>query len=48
MAFVEEQLSALDEAIVRHITKQGLEQPYQLLQTIPGVREEGRSGESAG
>ena len=41
MAFLEEQISTLDEEIVQHIQAHGLEKPYQLLQTIPGVKEEG-------
>jgi transposase len=41
MALLEEQISALDEAIVEHIQAHGLEKPYQLLQTIPGVKQEG-------
>jgi len=40
MAFLEEQISTLDHAIVQHIQAHGLEKPYQLLQTIPGVKEE--------
>jgi transposase len=41
MAFLEEQIGTLDEEIVQHITAHGLDKPYQLLQTIPGVKEEG-------
>jgi transposase len=40
MAFLEEQISTLDEEIVQHIKTHGLEKPYQILQTIPGVKEE--------
>ncbi len=40
MAFLEEQIRVLDEEIVQHIKSHGLEEPYQLLQTIPGVKEE--------
>jgi transposase len=40
MAFLEEQISALDEAIGKHIQTNGMEEPYQLLQTIPGVKKE--------
>ena len=40
MAFLEEQISTLDEGIVQHIKAHGLDRPYQLLQTIPGVKEE--------
>lgn len=40
MAFLEEQVSTLHEEIVQHIKAHGLEKPYQLLQTIPGVKEE--------
>jgi transposase len=40
MALLEEQISALDEAILQHIQAHGLEKPYQLLQTIPGVKQE--------
>lgn len=41
MAFLEEQIRTLDEEIVQHIKAHGLEKPYQRLQTIPGVKEEG-------
>jgi len=41
MAFLEEQIRLLDQAIMEHIRTHGMEKPYQLLQTIPGVREEG-------
>lgn len=41
MAFLEEQVSTLDEEISQHIQAHELEKPYQLLQTIPGVKEEG-------
>jgi len=41
MAFLEEQLRVLDEEIVQHLKANGLEQPYHLLQTIPGVKEAG-------
>ena len=40
MAFLEEQITTLDEEIVRHIKTHELEKPYQILQTIPGVKEE--------
>jgi transposase len=40
MAFLEEQISTLHGDIVQHIKSHGLEKPYQLLQTIPGVKEE--------
>jgi len=40
MAFLEDQITKLDAEIVRHIQTCGLEKPYQLLQTIPGVKEE--------
>lgn len=40
MAVLEDQVSTLDEAIVQHIKENGLEKPYQLLQTIPGVKGE--------
>jgi transposase len=40
MAFLEEQISTLDEEIVKHIQAHGWEKPYQLLQTIPGVKQE--------
>jgi len=41
MAFLEEQIASLDEKIIQHIKAHGLEKPYQLLQTIPGVKQEG-------
>jgi transposase len=41
MAFLEEQIHTLEEKIVEHIKKHKLEKQYQLLQTIPGVRETG-------
>jgi transposase len=40
MAFLEQQISALDRAIAEHIRAEGLQQKHQLLQTIPGNREE--------
>jgi len=40
MAFLEEQVATLMEEIIRHIKANGLETPYQQLQTIPGVKEE--------
>jgi transposase len=40
IAFLEEQIGTLDGAILQHIRAHGLEKPYQLLQTIPGVKEE--------
>ena len=40
MAFVEDQISKLDEEIDKHIQAHGLEKPCQLLQTIPGVKKE--------
>jgi transposase len=40
MAFLEEQLCKLDVEVVEHIQANGLEKPYQLLQTIPGVKQE--------
>ena len=40
MALLEEQITTLDEEIVQHIKTHGLEKPYQILQTIPGVKEE--------
>jgi transposase len=40
MAFLEEQITTLDEEIVQHIKTHELEKPYQILQTIPGVKEE--------
>jgi transposase len=41
MAFLEEQISTLDDEIVKHIQANGLEKPYQNLQTIPGIKQEG-------
>jgi transposase len=41
MAFLEEQITVLDQDIIQHIKANGLEKPYQLLQTIPGVKEAG-------
>jgi transposase len=40
MAFLEDQISTLEEEIVKHIQAHGMERPYQLLQTIPGVKHE--------
>ena len=40
MAFLEEQLTALDEEIATHIRNSGLEKQQQILQTIPGVKQE--------
>jgi transposase len=40
MALLEEQITTLDEEIVQHIKTHELEKPYQILQTIPGVKEE--------
>ena len=39
MRFLEEQLEELDEAIAEKIRAAGLDQPWQLLQTIPGIQE---------
>jgi len=39
MAFLEDQISTLDEEIGQHIKTHELEKPYQHLQTIPGVKE---------
>lgn len=40
MAFLEEQIGILDEEIAKHIQAHGLQQVYELLQTIPGVKKE--------
>jgi transposase len=40
MAFLEEQITALDQEIVKHIQKSELEQQHQILQTVPGVKAE--------
>lgn len=40
MAFLEDQISTLDEEIDKHIQAHELEKPCQLLQTIPGVKKE--------
>jgi transposase len=43
MAFLEEQIAALSEEIARHIQNSGLQQLYEKLQTIPGVKGEAAS-----
>jgi transposase len=43
MAFLEEQILALDQEIGTHIRVSELQQQYQNLQTIPGVKEEAAS-----
>jgi transposase len=40
MAFLEEQISALDQSIGQHIEAQKMQKEHQLLQTIPGSGEE--------
>lgn len=40
MAFLEDQISTLDDEISQHIQSHDLEKPYQLLQTIVGFQEE--------
>src|SRR5947209_3422762 len=40
MAFLEEQISTLQDEILKHIQAHDLEKPFQQLQTIPGVKEE--------
>jgi hypothetical protein len=42
MAFLAEEIEALDQEIERRIDGAELDQPYQLLQTIPGIRTPGR------
>jgi transposase len=38
LAFLEQQISELDEQIFTHIERCGLQSPHGLLQTIPGVK----------
>jgi transposase len=40
MAFLEEQITELDGRIAEHIRATGLEQEQQILQTVPGVKQE--------
>ena len=40
MVMLEEQIGTLEKAIVEHIKASGMEKPYELLQTIPGVKEQ--------
>jgi transposase len=43
MAFLEEQITALDEEIATHIRASELQRQHQILQTIPGVKQEAAS-----
>jgi transposase len=43
MAFLEEQVTAMDEEIAKHIQAAELQHPHQILQTIPGVKQEAAS-----
>jgi transposase len=43
LAFLEEQLSTLDEQIFNHIEQHGLQRPLALLQTIPGIKKQAAS-----
>ena len=43
MAFLEEQITALDQEIAEHIRASELEQQQEILQTIPGVKQEAAS-----
>jgi transposase len=43
MAFVENQIAALDSAIVAHLKASELQTPHRILQTIPGVQEQAAS-----
>jgi transposase len=43
MAFLEEQITALDEEVAKHIQASDLQHPYEILQTIPGVKQEAAS-----
>jgi transposase len=43
MAFLEEQITALDQEIAAHIQASELQRPYQNLQTVPGVKQEAAS-----
>jgi len=40
MAFLEEQIEAIEDLIVTHIRTSQLEQPHQNLQTVPGVKQD--------
>jgi len=43
MAFLEEQITALDNEIATHIRASELQRQHQILQTIPGVKQEAAS-----
>lgn len=43
MAFLEDAILALDEEIAEHIRTSELQHPHQILQTIPGVKQEAAS-----
>jgi transposase len=40
MGFLEEQITALDEEIATHVRVSELQHPYEILQTVPGVKQE--------
>lgn len=40
MAFLEEQISELDKSVAEQITTAGVEREQQLLQTVPGIKQE--------
>ena len=40
MAFLEDQILAMDEMIKRHIQTSGLQRQFEILQTIPGIKQE--------
>ena len=43
MALLEEQIAALDQEIGQHLRRSELQQAHQLLQTIPGIKQEAAS-----
>jgi transposase len=40
MAFLEDQIASLDEEIARHLKSSGLQREFEILQTVPGVKQE--------
>jgi transposase len=43
MAFLEEQITALDQEVAAHLLASELQQQYEILQTVPGVKQEAAS-----